>query len=51
METIPRTFDIRMAALDRAINRLQSNPEASPDEVVLLAEKFYRYLIQEVASR
>lgn len=37
-------FDTRLAALDRAINRLQANHEATPDDVVALAEKFDRYL-------
>lgn len=37
-------FDTRLAALDRAIDRLHANDNATPDEVVALAEKFERYL-------
>lgn len=43
-ETTLTDFDARLAALDRAINRLQANYEASPDEVVALAKKFEQYL-------
>lgn len=42
--TIITTFEARLAALDRAINRLQADHDATPDEVVALAEKFERYL-------
>lgn len=42
--TLPRDFDIRLAALDRAITRLQSTPEAPPDDVVTLAKQFEQYL-------
>lgn len=49
METTTETttytlFEVRLSALDRAINRLQANHEATPDDVVALAEKFERYL-------
>lgn len=45
METTTTTdFDTRLAALDRAINRLQANLQASPDDVVALAKQFEQYL-------
>jgi len=49
---LPRDFDTRLAALDRAINRLQSNPEATPDEVVSLAKQFEQEMakLQEQAK-
>lgn len=36
--------ELRLAALDRAINRLQANHEAAPDDVVALAAQFESYL-------
>lgn len=42
--TTTTTFEQRLEALDRAINRLQANHEATPDDVVSLARQFEQYL-------
>lgn len=36
--------ELRLAALDRAINRLQAKPDATPEDVVNLAAKFEQYI-------
>jgi hypothetical protein len=47
--TTDMPYTVRLAALDRAIDRLQANHEASPDDVVALAEKFEKYLTRSDA--
>lgn len=42
--TTDMPYTVRLAALDRAINRLHADREATPDGVVALAEKFEQYL-------
>lgn len=40
----PADYELRLAALDRAIDRLHADRETGPDDVVALAARFEKYL-------